>query len=324
VALIAAAAALVMVVLSALPASGVAGLVTTAVCTVRTLSRCAATPTGTASTLPAAGQPGDQGDRRDQERQTRDDRRGRGEDAAPADPSVPGADGGDDPLGAPVPGTTVPEPQPRSWQPADEGAGEYDSSRAWPWDHGKRVGVEAFANALAATWPDASRNLSHYLANTGEPLEQDVDRILADVPGLRDQVDLLRTALGQDAVERARQSGATGPVTFPISTRWQPYYIGTDESPNWFYALGGISYGLTGQVTVHPPTTPGGPYRYQVSTQVNLMDQYNWDKGKSTQIGPVPVPVPDAELARMHLQGLAREYRNQGRSRTATTEGTVP
>ena len=220
-----------------------------------------------------------------------------------------------------MPGSSVDEPDPPAWPPADEGAGEYDSQRAWPWDHAKKVAIETAANLMAGKWPDASRNLSHYLANTGEPLEQDVNQILSDVPEFQAKVDEVRTALGEDAVARAQETGATGPQTFPISTAWSGYYIGPEQSQNWFYALGGVSYNLTGQVTVYPPTSPGGEWRYEVSTRVNLYDQYNWDGGKSTQIGPIT--VTDEELARLHRQGLAREYRNQGRSDTTTTEGTV-
>ena len=216
----------------------------------------------------------------------------------------------------------MPEPTPPAWQPPDTGSGAYNSQRAWPWDHGKKVLVELAANAMASKWPDAARHLSHYLANTGQPLQQDVNRILHDVPQFQTQVDTTRTRLGEDAVSRAKASGATGPVTFPIDTPWNGYYIDPSQSANWFYALGGVSYNLTGQVTVYPPSTPGGPWRYEVSTRVNLRDQYNWDSGKSTQIGPIT--VSDDEMARLHRQGLAREYLNEGQSDISTTKGTVP
>lgn len=197
---VAVAAVLVLAIVAALPSAQLVGIAQQAVCLVKTQAPCAS------------------GDRRDQERQTRDDRRGRGEDQAPGDPGVEGPDSTGDSLGPPVSGTSVSEPQPPPWEPPDAGAGEYDSERAWPWDHGKKVLIEAAANALAGKWPDASRNLSHYLANTGEPLEQDVNRILTDVPLFQARVDELRTSLREDAVERARQSGASGPITFPVST----------------------------------------------------------------------------------------------------------
>jgi hypothetical protein len=318
--MVAVAAVVIVGVIVGLHPTPVADMADAAICTVKTQAPCAAGASGTggATTNP----PGDNGDRRDQEGQTRDDRRGRGSDKSPTDPNVGGTSNGGDPLGPPVSGTSVTEPQPPDWKPADGGAGEYDSQRAWPWDHAKKVAIEAAANLLAGKWPDASRNLSHYLGNTGEPLEQDVNRLLEDVPLLQAEVDRTRTALGEDAVAQAQASGATGPVTFPLSTDWKGYYIGSDQSQNWFYAMGGISYNQTGQVTVYPPTSPGGPWRYVVTSRVNIYDQYNWDGGKSTNIGPIT--ITDDEMARLHRQGLAREYRNQGRSDTTTSEGTVP
>jgi hypothetical protein len=341
---LAVASAVVTMVVLATQAFPVAAFVESTICSFRQLAPCAAaggtttgggtadtastntSGTGTSGTDTAgtdtSGTSADTGDRRDQEGQTRDDRRGRGSDKAPDDEKVDGSDPGDDPLGTGVPGTSVDEPAPPAWQPPDDGAGAYDSQRAWPWDHAKKLAIEAAANALAGKWPDASRNLSHYLANTGEPLEQDVDRVLSDVPAFQAKVDEVRTSLGEDAVARAQEAGATGPLTFPVNTAWSGFYITPEMSQNWFYAMGGVSYNQTGQVTVYPPTSPGGPWRYEVSTRVNLYDQYNWDGGKETSIGPIT--VTDEELARLHRQGLAREYRNQGRSDTTTTTGTVP
>lgn len=326
---------LVTAVVLAAQVAPVGQLVELAICSLRQLGPCSsavgAAPMGNLGAAQPSGDPSgdaesdpsaDTGDRQDQERQTREDRRGRGSDKAPNDPGVGGPNAGDDALGPPAPGTSVDPPDLPAWEPADEGAGEYGSQRAWPWDHAKKVAVELAANVMAGKWPDASRNLSHYLANTGEPLDQDVNQILSDVPQFQAKVDEVRTALAEDAVSRAQQAGAAGPLTFPISTAWAGYYIGPEQSQNWYYALGGVSYNLTGQVTVYPPSSPGGPWRYEVSTRVNLYDQYNWDGGKSTQIGPIT--VTDEELARLHRQGLAREYRNQGRSDTTTTVGTVP
>ncbi len=320
VAAIAVACLIIIGVVLVLPGAKVGAIAGSAVCSIKTWTHCPIETAGevTTGTTP----PGDNGDRRDQEGQTRDDRRGRGEDKSPDDPTVPGPESTGDSLGNPVPGTTAPEPDPPAWEPVDEGAGDYDSQRAWPWDHAKKVLVEAAANALSGKWPDASRNLSHYLGNTGEPLEQDINRLLDDVPEFKTKIDQVNTSLGEDAVARAQAMGADGPVTFPVSTDWQGFYVTPEMSQNWFYAMGGVSYNLTGQVTAYPPTSPGGPWRYQASTRVNVFDQYNWDGEKSTNIGPFE--VTDEELARLHRQGLAQEYRNQGRSDTTTTEGTVP
>lgn len=271
----------------------------------------------------------DDGDRRDQEGQTRDNRRDdargdRPEDSSDASDNEGGTEGGTtnpNGLGTGVPGTTPPPmPPPPAWTPPDGGAGEYASESPGLGDRAKVLAIEAAANALSGTWPDASRNLLHFLGNTGEPLTQDVDRMLSEVPAFQTEVDSQRDRVVASAIEQAQAAGATGPMTFPVNTPWRGHYLG--DPKNWFYALGGISYNQTGHVTVTPPTTPGGSWTYTWSTQVNIRDRYNWDGSKSTQIGPLN--VTDAELADLHRKGLAQEFTAVGSSTQTTTQGTVP
>jgi hypothetical protein len=180
--------------------------------------------------------------------------------------------------------------------------------------------VEAAANALAGKWPAASRNLLHYLDNSGETLEQDVDDMLDSSDTFQTAVDDQLDRLVAGAVEQAKAQGVDGPVTFPINTPWNGVYIGDDQ--NWFYALGGISFNQTGSITVTPPTTAGGPWTYSSSTHVHIRDRYNWDGGKSTNIGPLN--VSDEELAELHRKGLAQEFTAVGTSGEQTNEGEVP
>lgn len=265
---------------------------------------------------------GENGDRRDQQRGARDDRRGRGTDGHPGT-GLPGSTTPQSPLGPPVPGSSAAEPDPPEWHPVDAGAGEHGSENPSLADRGTDFAAEAAANALAGKWPAASRNLLHFLGNSGEPLEQDVNGMLDEIPEFASQVEADRTALGLLAVRQAREQGVTGPVTFPLNTGWQGYgYNPPYQNRNWFYALGGWQYNLTGQVTVYPPTTPGGKWTYRVSSRVNIRDQYNWDGGKSTQIGPFT--VTDEQLARLHRVGLAQEFTAYGRSDMTTVEGSAP
>lgn len=231
-------------------------------------------------------------------------------------------------LGAPVPGESVEIPQPPHWQPVDEGAGEWGSSAGgWNGSYNVarqrlvRAAADAAAHAVAGRWPNASRNLLHYLGNSGEPLEQDVDQIFEDVPEFRQEVDGLHNGLAALAVRQAKADKIDGPVTFPVNTAWDGFYITSGMSEDWFRALGGIQYNVTGQITVYPPDEPGGEYRYTMETQTNLRDQYNWDEGKSTQIGPFT--VDDDTMGKMHRAGVAQEYLAHGRSETETREGTL-
>ncbi|MFB7271418.1 hypothetical protein [Streptomyces sp. NPDC056244] len=68
----------------------------------------------------------------------------------------------------------------------------------------------------------------------------------------------------------------------------------------------------TGAVTV----VPGADGRPQVTLdyQVNVWDRYNWDAGKATPIGPTT--VTDADMARLHTTGLAREFDMRGSGST--------
>lgn len=225
-------------------------------------------------------------------------------------------------LGEPVPGTSLDEdPEPPPWTPVDGGAGEHDSEFAGPVDHATHRAARIGADLKADDWPNASQNLDHFLDNGGEPLEQDVDQMLEDVPGLDSQAASQRQDLAGDAVDDARSRGITGPVTYPVSTPWDSYYIASDESADWFYATGGMEYSQTGSVTVYPPSEPGGPYRYEMSTAVTYQDQYNWDGSKETGIGPLT--VSDAQLAALHRAGIAKEFEMYGESSTMSTSGEI-
>lgn len=262
-------------------------------------------------------------DRRDTARDARDSRRDdRDRDEPTKGPSPTSGTTGPAPgLGDGVPGETVTAPQAPPWAPVDAGAGEYDSEGAGAGDHATKFAAEAAANALAGTWPNASRNLLHFLGNSGEPLQQDVDKLLADVPALATTYATEQDRFGLSAVERAQADGVTGPVTYPLAGDWTGFYVTQELSSDWFYAMGGITYSVVGEVTVYPPTEPGGAWTYETSTALELRDQYNWDGGKSTQIGPFD--VTDEQLAELHRAGLAQEFTATGRSAVTSRKGTA-
>ncbi len=267
----------------------------------------------------------DTGDRRDQERDARGDRRGdargdRGDGDESPDGDTDGSATPDSGLGTPTPGTSTPTAsEPPAWSVPDEGAGEHSSEGAGIFDRAKEFAAEMAANAMSGMWPAAARNLLHYLDNSGETLEQDVDDMLDSSDTFSDAVDVQRERLITEAVDRAKAQGADGPLTFPVNTPWTGVYIGDDK--NWFYALGGISFNQNGSVTVTPPATPGGAWTYSWTTEVNIRDRYNWDGGKSTDIGPFN--ITDEELAELHRKGLAQEFTAVGSSDEQQHAGEV-
>jgi hypothetical protein len=121
--------------------------------------------------------------------------------------------------------------------------------------------------------------------------------------------------------EEAAANGTYGtPVQF--STDWHGHYLGPDESKDWYYAMGGIQYSVTGVATVHPPDQPGGQPHIEIDYQTHVHDHYNWDHGKETEIGPIT--ISDDTMAEMHRAGVAQEFTITGTSDTRHFDGMVP
>ena len=223
-------------------------------------------------------------------------------------------------LGPGTDGTTSQVPDPPAWTPPDKGSGDYDQRDPTLEDYANYELAELIATGgnLTGKGP-AADNMRHFLENTGEDKPIDVDDMLASAPGLSAEIDAARQQLGQQAIADAESSGATGPVTFPVNTGWSGYYISDSESEKYFYATGGMQYNVNGTVTAYPPSTPGGEWTYEMNTEVNTRDRYNWDTGKSVTIGPVT--VHDEQMQGLHQSGLAQEYNIVGQSSQQTTTG---
>lgn len=235
--------------------------------------------------------------------------------------STPGPEAtapGESGLGEGVPGTDVDAPEPPAWTPPADGAGEHNSEFAGPVDHSVHGLAREGADLMRGKWPNASEHLDHFLDNNGEDHQADVDDLIDDQPQFAQATEERRHQAGHDAVARAQADGATGPVTYPLSTAWD----GHTADGDWFYASGSFNYNQTGTVTAYPPDAEHPEWRYEVDTEVNFRDRYNWDGNKSTQIGPFT--VEDESLAALHRAGIAREYNLVGESSPQHTEGTVP
>ncbi|WP_046502910.1 hypothetical protein [Streptomyces odonnellii] len=163
---------------------------------------------------------------------------------------------------------------------------------------------------------DASRHMNHYLDGSGETLDLDVDRMLADDEALR--LEAQRAVAGQQdawrqqALQAFEESGGR-PVTVPVETSAAGY---THTNRDWYLAVGSGMTNTTGAVTV-VPGADGRPH-VTLDYQVNVWDRYNWDAGKATPIGPTT--VTDADMARLHTTGLAREFDMRGSGSTQHLE----
>lgn len=217
-------------------------------------------------------------------------------------------------LGAPVPGESAPMPRPDPWQyPGDsegEGSGPHAQRGANLGDHLKHEAATSAAYGMAPFWPDAARNLFHFLNNSGRPLDMNTNGMLKDLPSLQNNVNSDLNRMTSEAVEKAETSGYTGPVTYPFVTDWQDEYAEKSENANWFYATGGYQHATAGTITVYPD----GSYKY--AYQVHTADRYNWDGDKKTGIGPLT--IYDTELQELHRAGIAQEFDLVGESSVRT------
>ncbi|MFJ9863137.1 hypothetical protein [Streptomyces sp. NPDC101165] len=191
----------------------------------------------------------------------------------------------------------------------DDGAGPYDVEDPGAHDYWILTEAKMMANGgdfMGHT--DAARNMDHYLRGTGTTLDLDVDRMMQDDAelrrvaegGIRDHQDEWR----QKALDAYQKSGGK-PVTIPVETPGTGY---THTDRNWYLAIGSASTNATGAVTVVPGAD--GKPKISLDYQVNVWDRYNWDPGKATPIGPTT--VTDADMARLHTTGLAKEYDMRG------------
>ncbi|WP_431772812.1 hypothetical protein [Streptomyces cucumeris] len=191
----------------------------------------------------------------------------------------------------------------------DRGAGAYDVESPSLGDYK----IQAFAKMMAAGGDvigntDAAHNMDHYLRGTGTPLQLDVDRMLTDDEKLRQvadqEVEKKQAEWRQQALDAYKKSdGKT--VIIPVETTPKSY---THTDRNWYLAIGSATMNTTGVVKVE--TGHDGKPSVSLDYQVNVWDRYNWDPGKSTKIAGSD--VTDADMARLHTTGLAKEFDMRG------------
>ena len=217
-------------------------------------------------------------------------------------------------LGSPIPGESAPMPRPEPWKyPGDsegEGSGPHAQREANMGDHVKHEAAVSAAGVVQPFCPDASRNLLHFLNNSGEPLDMNTNGMINDLPSLRGKIKADLKEITNSAINDAKASGYTEPVTYPFVTKWQPEEVQKSEDLNWHYAVGGYHHATAGTITVYPD----GSYTYRY--QVHTADRYNWDGGKIFKIGPAE--VSDAELQELHRAGISQEYNLVGESSIRT------
>jgi hypothetical protein len=222
--------------------------------------------------------------------------------------------------GGPQHGIPGPPPDPKT----DPGAGRHGED---PWYTRaddliyEELAYNAATVADAAGWTYAAKHLNHYLGNSGENITINPDEMMRDAGQFRAEVD---KTVANEMRRMAAEAEANGTFGKPsqFTTDWKGHYITKGENADWFYAMGGIQYSVSGEVTVHPPDQPGGEPRVEMQYKTHVFDRYNWDGGKSTDIGPIT--ITDDQMAELHRAGVAQEYNITGSTEPKQYNGIVP
>ncbi|MEU8132882.1 hypothetical protein [Streptodolium elevatio] len=190
----------------------------------------------------------------------------------------------------------------------------------------RRPGVRdrAFSVALrptAVVWRvvglrHSAATLRHYYGRTGADLTVDPEGPLGTAP-FRRVADRHLVEWRDLALARWRESGGTE-REFDVTTNWHGVRIGRGDHLDWWLALRGLQYRITGRLDIAADdgedaargdvAAAAGP-AVRVVYEVEIYKDWGFDKGED-EYGLSFTP-----LARLHEAGLAREYSVVGRSR---------
>ncbi|NJM62212.1 MAG: hypothetical protein HC849_21640 [Oscillatoriales cyanobacterium RU_3_3] len=215
----------------------------------------------------------------------------------------------------------------------DDGAGKHGSKKFEWWESPKLLVEEVKKQTFyrgadlfeAGGSPNAARHMRHYLNNTGETLKVNVDYMLRDLPDFKKLFETQIALAKQEANTRITAGNQTEPIQFSISSQWdldKKHYADPKNKGDWYWAIGGFYYRYTALIETSPPLKPNGETTVKMTTQIHVFDRYNWDGGKSVNIGGIK--ITDEALAELHKVGLAKEYNINGSSSSVTTTWNYP
>lgn len=166
-----------------------------------------------------------------------------------------------------------------------------------------RATVEA-ARGLARAWGAAglvngAAALTRYLQGDGGPLTVDPTGPLATRP-FRLVADRHLMEWRDLALTRWWRSGGRE-CAFDATTNWHGVLVGPHDNLDWWLALRGLQYRMTGLVEIRPGVEAERP-AVSVVHDIAIYKDWGFDKGRS-EYG-----VSFNPLARLHEAGLAREF----------------
>ncbi|GAB4465962.1 MAG: hypothetical protein Kow0070_28650 [Anaerolineales bacterium] len=178
-------------------------------------------------------------------------------------------------------------------------------------------------------YDDAARHMSHYLGDSGRELKVNVDEMMTEIPQFKSAVQAtLESTLKKNLSAIPLSQG----VESRFETDWIDFYAKQQNSPNWFYAMGGYYYWIGANAKVISAPRENNAI-IKVVYRIAVSDYYNWDAGKATTFPkPEGIKIPslpetyegkiidlgdtlliyDTALAELHKAGIAQEYHIAG------------
>jgi len=179
-----------------------------------------------------------------------------------------------------------------------EGSGPHAQRPATATDQAAKAGLLLVSAVASAGLPNAAANLRHYLFNSGSARVIDIHTIFGSLPVFKQQIEGEMRDLALQKLKSAMAS--KGPVPFNSGRR--SHYFDSDVSRDWYCAVGGCNYTLTGNVKYEQ-----GRSRAVVVADITLNDLYNWDGGKSINL-VAGLKITDEFMGSLHKAGIAREF----------------
>jgi hypothetical protein len=188
--------------------------------------------------------------------------------------------------------------------PPGPGAGVWNSEAASFENKVLKSSAQAYlktGNAREAHGADAVATFAHYFSNTGDDFSLDVESMRNDLPSVQE----LWSELAEGVLQQIAGISLSN-FTF-TSDAAALGHIAKEESENWYLAIAGYSYWVSGDVS-----TEAGQRRVEMT--LHIWDRYDWDPGVVVPIN-TPLGVINIDQDRVgafHRQGLAREYDSVG------------
>ncbi|MFI6586024.1 hypothetical protein [Embleya sp. NPDC050493] len=165
--------------------------------------------------------------------------------------------------------------------------------------------------------PRAVQFLNHWLENTGTPVEFDPQTMIREVPGLKGAID---RAIAENAGKgRFDSQWKAGAIHEDITALQQQGKSASPELLDWYYALNGYQYRISGDVKEIDGKIVG-------DIRVDVSKRYDWGNPGGKPRADIDLKftdVPQEDLARLNATGLAQDYDVRG-STTFWVETPAP